>query len=126
MENTSSSAEVQRTWMPPTAGILTIIAGAITLIIGLVVATMSEWIAALLGYWGGALWAPVLGAIGLPVIIVGVIVIVVGVIAIIGGSFAIKRKAWGMALVGAIFALPFTILGILAIIFVSISKKEFA
>ncbi|MGB3479983.1 MAG: hypothetical protein WBB67_12595, partial [bacterium] len=58
-------------------------------------------------------------------IIVGVPILVLGIIAIVGGISAIRRKSFGLSLAGAICALPSNILGILAIIFVSLSKKEF-
>ncbi|HUW44203.1 MAG TPA: hypothetical protein VMW50_00245 [Dehalococcoidia bacterium] len=51
--------------------------------------------------------------------------IVLGIIAIVGGISAIRRKSFGLSLAGAICALPSNILGILAIIFVSLSKREF-
>jgi hypothetical protein len=58
-------------------------------------------------------------------IIVGVPLLVLGIVAIIGGDSALRRKNFGLSLAGAICALPSHILGILAIIFVSLSKKEF-
>ncbi|GAG33364.1 unnamed protein product, partial [marine sediment metagenome] len=50
-----------------------------------------------------------------------------GVVAIIGGIFALRRKLWGLALAGAICAIPCSAaLGILATIFVSLGRREFA
>jgi hypothetical protein len=51
--------------------------------------------------------------------------IVLGIIAIVGGVSALRRKSFGLSLAGAICALPSMILGILAIIFVSLSNREF-
>jgi hypothetical protein len=61
--------------------------------------------------------------------------ITLGLIAIVGGIFAIRRRVWGLALVGAICAIvpphPWgfliwtPILGILAVVFVVSSKSEF-
>ncbi|MFC2011448.1 ankyrin repeat domain-containing protein, partial [Chloroflexota bacterium] len=48
----------------------------------------------------------------------------VGIIAIVGGIFAIKRRFWGFALVGAICASVF-FLGVPAIILIVLSKAEF-
>jgi hypothetical protein len=48
-----------------------------------------------------------------------------GIVAIVGGISAIRRKRFGLSLAGAIFALPSVILGILAVIFVSLGKREF-
>ena len=105
---------MERTWKPTTAGILSIVAGAIGLIAGIVVAGLGETVGALTGFWG-------LGAIGAPLI-------VIGIVAIVGGVFALRRRIWGLALAGAICALfppPVAILGILAIIFVAMGKREF-
>jgi hypothetical protein len=101
-----------KTWKPTVAGILSIIAGSIGVIIGIVVAAV-----------GGIGWffaMPWFSAIAAPII-------VVGVIAIIGGIYALRREFWGLALAGSICALlgPWAILGILAIIFVSLGKGEF-
>jgi hypothetical protein len=101
------------TWMPVTAGILTIIAGVVDFLVGLVVGAIGHAAGVFAGVWG-------LGAFGVPHI-------VLGIIAVIGGIFAVQRKAWVMALVGAICALmwPLSLLGILSIIFVCLSQKEF-
>jgi hypothetical protein len=50
---------------------------------------------------------------------------VLGIVAVVGGVSAIRRKSFGLSLAGAIYALPSVILGILAVIFVSLSKREF-
>ena len=50
---------------------------------------------------------------------------VLGIVAIIGGISAIRRKWFGLSLAGAIGALPSVILGILAVIFVALGKREF-
>jgi len=46
---------------------------------------------------------------------------------IVGGIYALRRRIWGLALAGSICALlgPWALLGILAIIFVSLGKGEF-
>jgi hypothetical protein len=54
--------------------------------------------------------------------------IVLGIIAIVGGIYAIRKRAWGMALAGAICVLlipPPFILGILAIVFITMDNDEF-
>jgi len=59
-------------------------------------------------------------------IIIGAVLAVLGIIAIVGGVSAIKRRSFGLSLVGAICALlPINTLGILAVIFVSLGKREF-
>jgi hypothetical protein len=62
--------------------------------------------------------------------------IALGLIAIAGGIFALRRKVWGLALAGAICAVypahPWgpekfsPLLGLLAIVLVVLSKKEFS
>jgi len=103
---------MEETWKPTTAGILCIIAGAIATIAGIVIAVVGS-----IGWFFGIPW---ISAIGAPLIILGII-------AIVGGSCALRRRLWGLALVGSICALlpPGTLLGILAIIFVSLGKGEF-
>jgi hypothetical protein len=103
---------MEKTWKPTTAGILCIIAGAISVIIGIVIAAIGG-----IGWFFGIPWV---SAIGAPSIILGII-------AIVGGSCALKRRVWGLALAGSICALlgPWVLLGVLAIIFVSLGKGEF-
>ena len=110
----SQSQPGRRTWKATTAGILSVVAGALNVIIFTIVAVAADVTGSMLtGFWG-------FGAIGIPGI-------AVGIIAIVGGVFALKRRVWGLALAGAICALvPGFILGILAIIFVSLGKDEFA
>ena len=82
---------------------------------------------------GGAFAGGLLGQLGVPFMqqliggIAGVL-IVLGVVAIVGGMYALKRKAWGLALAGTICAFltpPLGFLGLLAIIFVVLGKDEF-
>ncbi len=103
---------MEETWKPTTAGILCIIAGAIATIAGIVIAVVGS-----IGWFFGIPW---ISAIGAPLIILGII-------AIVGGSCALRRRVWGLALVGSICALigPWGLLGLLAIIFVSLGKGEF-
>jgi len=104
---------METTWKPTTAGILSIIAGAIGVISGIRVAVFGG----IIGTFFGMAW---LGAFGIPLIILGVV-------ALVGGIYALRRRVWGLALAGSICALigPWAILGILAIIFVSLGKGEF-
>lgn len=104
---------MERTWKPTTAGILTIIAGAFHVIVGIVIAAMGGF-TFLFGF----------------TVVFAAPFLVFGIIAIIGGIYAFRREAWGLALAGAICAfvpiiLPWNVLGLLAIIFVSLGKREF-
>lgn len=59
-------------------------------------------------------------------IIIGIIIAVAGIIAVIGGISAIRRYRFGLSLAGAICALlPLAPIGILAVIFVALRKREF-
>jgi hypothetical protein len=106
---------MDRTWKPTVAGTLAIIAGALQVIAGIIIAAVGS-----IGWFFGMPW---FSAIGAPLIIFGIV-------AIIGGIYALRRNIWGLALAGSICALfpviaPWSILGLLAIIFVSLGKGEF-
>ncbi len=59
-------------------------------------------------------------------VIVGGVLVVLGIMAIAGGFSAVRRKSFGLSLGGAICGLiPFNLLGLLAVIFVSLGKREF-
>jgi hypothetical protein len=106
------------TWKPTTAGILSIVAGAAELFFGIIYSSLSGLVGSLSGT---PELSVIFGILGIPLIILGIV-------AIVGGIFSLRRRVWGLALAGAIcspFLLPVTILGILAIIFVAMSKKEF-
>jgi len=55
----------------------------------------------------------------------GGLLLALGILAIAGGISAIRRKMFGLSLAGAICALPKGVLGILAVIFVALGKREF-
>ena len=104
---------MEKTWKPTAAGIIAIVAGAFEVILGIVIVVFG-------GIGGGIVGMGWLGAIGAPVIILGIV-------AIVGGLYALRRRIWGLGLAGSICALigPWFILGILAIVFISLGKKEF-
>jgi hypothetical protein len=60
-------------------------------------------------------------------IVSGIISLILGILGIVGGIFSIRRKAWGLALAGAIAGI-FTFLptGIAAVIYIAIGKDEFS
>jgi uncharacterized membrane protein HdeD (DUF308 family) len=55
---------------------------------------------------------------------IGVLFLVLGILAVIGGISAVRRKSFGLSLAGAICALASGLLGILAVIFVALGKRE--
>ena len=58
-------------------------------------------------------------------IAIGGFVVVLGIIALAGGISSIRRKSFGLSLAGAICALPVMFVGILAVVFVALRKREF-
>jgi len=121
---------MEKTWMPPVAGTLNIIAGSIQLLGGMIFAIIgllasSVIVQMITGYMVYSGIAPSL--VTTVLILIAIALIVPGILAIIGGVFAIKRTAWGMAMTGSIFAFLFTqsILAIPAIIFLALSREEF-
>jgi hypothetical protein len=58
-------------------------------------------------------------------VIMGGLLLALGILAVIGGISAISRKWFGLSLAGAICALPTGLLGILAVIFVALGRREF-
>jgi len=107
---------MEKTWRATWAGILTIIGGCFGIGVGAI---------ALMGGMGemGGMGMGMLGWVAA----FGGGLLALGIIALIGGIITLRRKAWGLALTGAICALfPVVPLGILAIIFVSMGRREFA
>jgi len=104
---------MERTWKATTAGIMTIIGGIIGIVAGAAALGLTAVIGELTGLFG---FTGIGGGF-----------LALGIIALIGGIMMLKRKVWGFALAGAICAIfPIVPLGILAIIFVSMGRKEFA
>jgi hypothetical protein len=108
---------MSNTWKPVVAGILEIIAGGAALIIafGLFIA------GAVVGFITQMpLWLSTL------IPMVAVPLIILGILDLTGGIYALLRKAWGMALAGAVASLLSSpLLGIVALVLVIISRKEF-
>ena len=107
---------MEKTWKPTTAGILSIVAGVLNLIVGIALAATDVMLL------GPIIGLPVLGPLA-------AVLIVLGIVSLVGGIFAVQRRIWGVALAGAICALfppPVIILGILAIVFVALGKREFS
>jgi len=59
-------------------------------------------------------------------IIVGILILVLGTIGIAGSISALRRKSFSLSLAGAICTLPTVLFGILTVIFVALSKREFS
>jgi hypothetical protein len=110
----SSPQAPKKTWMPTTSGIMSIISGVVACLVGIGAIARGELARRMVFHVGEEA--------------IGVFLLLIGIVAIIGGVFALNRRVWGLALAGAICALfcpPVTVLGILAIVFVALSKNEF-
>ncbi len=112
-------------------GVLNIIGGVLELIGGGIVVSIGieNIIGVFFRFIPDIPWFPareiVVGVLPSIIIIVGIFILALGAIGIAGGISALNRKSFGLSLAGAICILPTAILGILAVIFVSVSKKEF-
>jgi hypothetical protein len=103
---------VLKTWKPIAAGITGIIAGLIGIGGGALVSLMGDFVSESGGIFG---FEPF-----------GVPTIILGIVAVIGGIFALRRRVWWLAVVGAIFAIPcMPVLGTLSMIFISLADQEF-
>ncbi|MGD9962739.1 MAG: DUF2116 family Zn-ribbon domain-containing protein [Thermoplasmata archaeon] len=95
-------------------------------------------ISALYLIYGGVATAFLSGAVGdfMPVdvgldslvLVCGLFILVLGLIGLLGAIFAIQRKKWTLALIGAIFCLPslYVIVPLVGLILIAVSKDEFS
>jgi hypothetical protein len=119
-----------KTWKPTTAGILSIVAGALNglMAIGIIFAIIfvGRLSPMIMGYIPPE-DAPFIMPMVVPVLIVILVFSVAAtVFPIIGGVYALRRRGWEWALAGSIIAIFRTfILGLLATIFVAMARDEF-
>ncbi len=114
-----------KTWKPTAAGVLLLVAAALHIISGIATIVVAGGIAGGLNLGDLPRYTPY---ISLPIIAtIGIPLVLLGIVSLVGGISALQRKRWGLALAGGICALmPLqTLLGILAIVFVSLSRDEF-
>ena len=127
----TSIRTVEKTWKPITAGILNIVGGALRILgaIVLLIGVMFFIPVAVSVSPGPVPDMPNLMIPGVlsTILVIGLVfLLIVGIFPIIGGIYALQRKKWGLALAGSIVAiLGSSIMGILATIFVAMSKDEF-
>ena len=119
-------------WKPFTAGILNIISGVFCIIGAIVMVSMlakpaiAEPWASYAKYSMGLGGALTEASIDVFIAVLAIALMVPGVIIFLGGIFAIRRRIWILAMVGAIFAFIYLPpLGILAIILLALSKSAF-
>ena len=104
-------------------GVLSIIAGVVQLLGGL---AMAVFLPMLLTFVDEVFPGVGVAMMALQnAFIAGCVLAVLGIIALVGGIHAVRRGKYGLALAGAICSLPSHIIGILAIIFVAVARREF-
>jgi len=105
---------VEKTGKPVAGGALIIVGAVVGIIMGIFFLI------------GSALFMPIPIAAGL-FAICGAIWLILSIIAMVGGVFAIKRTHFGLAILGGILSLIFGgfIFGLIGLILVALSKKEF-
>jgi len=121
-----ASNDNNRSGLLSAGGILTIVAGVFEINAGVRVLLTGDiwpyplWLFPFLpGFWWEALqhgW----------LVVMGWLLFALGILAVVGGTSAIRRKRFGLSLAGAICTLLSSgLLGILAVIFVALGKREF-
>ena len=120
-------------------GVLSIMVGIFQVISGLLLAVnilFPDWSMYLQHLGPGVLFMPFVRDVfwlvlvygifeGLVLVLFAACAGVLGIVAIVGGISAIRRNVFSLSLAGAICALPSGILGILAVIFIALGKREF-
>jgi hypothetical protein len=116
---------MDRSWMPTTSGILSIICGAVDVFMGLAFLVGGSFFSAFMPMMNGNGSGRV--AFGIIAAFIGIVIIAVGALAIVGGIYALRRKMWGMALAGAIasFFSWTSVLGIASIVIIAMSRDQF-
>ncbi len=125
--------KMKKTWKPTVAGILNIVAGVLSLLgaIGVIIGII-VFISVGSAPFLADMWRDI-GDLGVgPNLLIIILVIaaifsaILGILPLIGGIYALQRKKWGLALAGSIIAIFGSfIMGILATIFIAMSKDEF-
>jgi hypothetical protein len=114
-------------WMPTAGGVLSIVAGSFGLLGSLVWLVFGNTIANRIQHY--VYPSNTYNPFGEFFIFLGILYVfslVFDVLAIIGGIFAIQRKHWGWVLAGGISAvIASRIMGIVALVFIILSRKEF-
>ena len=123
---------MEKTWRSIGAGILDIVAAVLILYVALRGLGIIPMVFYLDDVWSRFTWC-----------ISPIIAVVFAILGLIGGIFALKRKKWGLALIGSVSVWGASIyfgtmssfymqgevflwLGILALMLIAISRKEFA
>jgi len=113
---------MEKTWKPMTAGILNIVAGVFA-VIGFIGLIIGGFVTS-----NPAVFRGDIPPVNVSAICFGLCIpsLIIGVLGILGGVYAVQRRRWGLSLAGAIACIFSSfILGVLATIFLAMSKNEF-
>jgi uncharacterized protein YacL len=92
-------------------GVFSILSGVFGMLVGAIILAVGSTFFINIPAWG---------------LICGAIPLIFGFIALLGGYCAIQRRSFGIAVLGAIFAIFLTVLfGIIAVVFTIMGKDEF-
>lgn len=115
---------MKRTWMPEVVGALDITSGLISLAVALFLTAVNISIGDIMDFAGASQWLP----FQLPAILwtVAAVFFVCGGVALAGGVAALRRKTWGLAVIGSVAAsFPWCLLGITAAALTALARGEF-
>ena len=121
-------------WMPVVAGLLNIVSGALGVVVGLCMslrglaftaAQTAQGVAPRVPHAGAYPHMPHLFFPGMGIAF-GIALLIIGVLAILGGVYALRLKAWGLALAGSIASvITGPDIGLLALIFIVLGREDF-
>jgi len=115
--------EVGIAWMPTVAGILNIVAGVTRFVLSVAILAVGPTYR-IESFWFGM--PHVSWLMASMSVVVAALLLVLGVLSIMGGVYALQRRAWGLSLTGSISSVLYSpLLGIPAIIFVVLARREF-
>ena len=107
-----------RSGMLTAGGVLAIVGGALGIIVAIIVIATLAWVAAKPEY--------VLTGLGYSYIALAIVAIIAGWVAIVGGRRALAKTSYNWAIAGGIGALLCSgLLGLLSLIFIATTKREF-
>lgn len=124
----TAPAPKPKTWKPLVGGIIAITAGVFDLLgtMGLIIA-IAVISSSSVFITEADIYPLTISGLDSILATIATYLAVAGIVSVVGGIFALQRKVWGLALAGAIAAvMPFWVFGVTSIVFVVMSKEEFA
>lgn len=109
----------KQTVMPMIGGILVLVSALYLIYAGVNIAFLSGTVGSMM---------PVDVGLDDIMLVCGLMILILGLIGLLGAIFAIQRKKWSLAIVGAVFSLPalWVIIPLIGLILIAVSKDEFS